>query len=99
MLTQSPLCLYLGQRLELEPEELADLIANIIKYESGGLCYLEVSLELEFAISAPRHAEARYSIDQGSPCPLASLNPFGRELLLSDVFAGLKRPTRIKRIL
>jgi hypothetical protein len=40
-----------------------------------------------------------YSIDQGSPCPLATLNPFGRELLLLDVFAGLKRSTRIKRIL
>jgi hypothetical protein len=40
-----------------------------------------------------------YSIDQGSPCPLATLNPFGRELLLSDVFAGLKRSTRIERIL
>jgi MFS family permease len=23
-----------------------------------------------------------YTIDQGSPCPLATLNPFGRELLL-----------------
>jgi hypothetical protein len=41
----------------------------------------------------------QYSIDQGSPCPLATLNPFGRELLLSDVFAGLKRSTRIERIL
>jgi hypothetical protein len=40
-----------------------------------------------------------YSIDQGSPCPLATLNPFGRELLLLDVFTGLKRSTRIKRIL
>ena len=29
-----------------------------------------------------------YIIDQGSPCPLVILNPFGRELLLSDVFAG-----------
>jgi hypothetical protein len=28
-----------------------------------------------------------YTIDQGPPCPLATLNPFGRELLLSDVLA------------
>jgi hypothetical protein len=31
-----------------------------------------------------------YTIDQGSPCPLATLNPFGRELLLSDVSTGIK---------
>jgi hypothetical protein len=35
----------------------------------------------------------RYIIDQGSPCLLATLNPFGRELLLSDVFTGFKRLT------
>jgi hypothetical protein len=34
-----------------------------------------------------------YTIDQGSPCPLATLNPFGRELLYSDVLAGIKRST------
>jgi hypothetical protein len=31
-----------------------------------------------------------YIIDYGSPCPLATLNPFGRELLLLDVFIGIK---------
>jgi hypothetical protein len=31
-----------------------------------------------------------YTIDQGSPCPLATLNPFGRELLLLDVSTGIK---------
>jgi hypothetical protein len=36
-----------------------------------------------------------YIIDQGSPCPLVTLNPFGRELLLSDVFARSKRSTWI----
>jgi hypothetical protein len=46
-------------RPELEPEELADLIANRIKYESGGLRELDASRELELAISAPRYAEAR----------------------------------------
>jgi len=40
-----------------------------------------------------------YTIDQGSPCPLATLNPFGRELLLSDVSTGFKRSTWIQRIL
>jgi hypothetical protein len=39
----------------------------------------------------------RYTIDQGSPCPLATLNPFGRELLLSDVSTGIKWSTWIKR--
>jgi hypothetical protein len=39
--------------------------------------------------------EALYVIDQGSPCPLATLNPFGRELLLSDGFTGIKRSTWI----
>jgi hypothetical protein len=38
-----------------------------------------------------------YTIDQGSPCPLATLNPFGRELLLSDVFTGIKWSTWIER--
>jgi hypothetical protein len=38
-----------------------------------------------------------YIIDQGSPCPLATLSPFGRELLLLDVFIGFKRSTWIKR--
>jgi Heterokaryon incompatibility protein (HET) len=38
-----------------------------------------------------------YTIDQGSPCPLATLNPFGRELLLSDVSTGFKRSTWIQR--
>jgi hypothetical protein len=37
-----------------------------------------------------------YTIDQGSPCPLATLNPFGQELLLSDVSTGFKRSTWIK---
>jgi hypothetical protein len=36
-----------------------------------------------------------YTIDQGSPCPLATLNPFGRELLLSDVSTGFKQSTWI----
>jgi hypothetical protein len=36
-----------------------------------------------------------YTIDQGSPCPLATLNPFGRELLHSDVLVGIKRSTWI----
>jgi hypothetical protein len=40
-----------------------------------------------------------YTIDQGSPCPLATLNPFGQELLLSDVSTGFKRSTWIQRIL
>ena len=40
-----------------------------------------------------------YTIDQGSPCPLAILNPFGRELLLLDVSTGFKRSTWIQRIL
>jgi hypothetical protein len=34
-------------------------------------------------------------IDQGSPCPLATLNPFGRELLHSNVLAGIKQSTWI----
>jgi hypothetical protein len=34
-----------------------------------------------------------YITDQGSPCPLVTLNPFGRELLLSDVSTGFKRST------
>jgi hypothetical protein len=38
-----------------------------------------------------------YTIDQGSPCPLATLNPFGRELLLSDVSTGIKWSTWIER--
>jgi hypothetical protein len=38
-----------------------------------------------------------YSLDQGCPCPLLTLNPFGRELLLSDVLAGIKRSTWIER--
>jgi hypothetical protein len=38
-----------------------------------------------------------YTIDQGSPCPLATLNPFGRELLLSDISTGFKRSTWIER--
>ena len=38
-----------------------------------------------------------YTIDQGSPCPLATLNPFGRELLLSDVSIGIKWSTWIER--
>jgi hypothetical protein len=37
------------------------------------------------------------TIDQGSPCPLATLNPFGRELLLSDVSTGIKWSTWIER--
>jgi hypothetical protein len=61
------------------------------------------SLRKQMCAIKLRIVEARnptqYSIDQGSPCPLATLNPFGRELLLSDVFAGLKRSTRIERIL
>jgi hypothetical protein len=40
---------------------------------------------------------SNYTIDQGSPCPLATLNPFGRELLLSDVSTGFKRSTWIER--
>jgi hypothetical protein len=38
-----------------------------------------------------------YTIDQGSPCPLATLNPFGRELLLSDVSTGIKWSAWIER--
>jgi hypothetical protein len=45
----------------------------------------------------PAIVEALYTIDQGSPCPLATLNPFGRELLLSDVSTGFKRSTWIER--
>jgi hypothetical protein len=56
--------------------------------------------EFAKACDPPRSKRyTKYSIDQGSPCPLATLNPFGRELLLSDVFAGSKRSTRIERIL
>jgi hypothetical protein len=44
-------------------------------------------------ISAMIREAFRYTIDQGSPCPLATLNPFGRELLLSDVSTGFKRST------
>jgi hypothetical protein len=40
---------------------------------------------------------SHYTIDQGSPCPLATLNPFGRELLLSDVSTGIKWSTWIER--
>jgi hypothetical protein len=40
---------------------------------------------------------AIYTIDQGFPCPLATLNPFGRELLLSDVSTGIKWSTWIER--
>jgi hypothetical protein len=36
-----------------------------------------------------------YSPDQGSPCPALTLNPFGRELLLLGVLAGIKRSTWI----
>jgi hypothetical protein len=39
-----------------------------------------------------------YITDQGSPCPLVTLNPFGRELLHLDVFTGFKRSTWIQRI-
>jgi hypothetical protein len=38
-----------------------------------------------------------YNIDHRSPCPLVTLNPFGRELLLLDVFTGFKRSTWIQR--
>jgi hypothetical protein len=38
-----------------------------------------------------------YIINQGSPCRLATLNPFGRELLLSDVSTGIKWSTWIGR--
>jgi hypothetical protein len=41
---------------------------------------------------------ARYITDQGPPCPLLTLNPFGRELLLLDVFTGIKWSTWIQRI-
>jgi hypothetical protein len=41
----------------------------------------------------------RYITDQGSPYPLVTLNPFGRELLLSDVSTGFKRSTWIERTL
>jgi hypothetical protein len=41
----------------------------------------------------------RYIIDQGSPYPLATLNPFSRELLLLDVFIGFKWSTWIQKIL
>jgi hypothetical protein len=60
---------------------------------------VQVFKDLDFSFEYKTEAPQRYSIDQGSPCPLATLNPFGRELLLSDVFAGLKRSTRIERIL
>ena len=40
---------------------------------------------------------ASYTINQGSPRPLATLNPFGRELLLLDVSTGFKRSTWIQR--
>jgi hypothetical protein len=45
--------------------------------------------------STSHHHRIRYSIGQGCPCPLLTLNPFGRELLLSDVLARIKRSTRI----
>jgi hypothetical protein len=38
-----------------------------------------------------------YIIDQGYPCPLVTLNPFGRKLLLSDVSTGIKWSTWIER--
>jgi hypothetical protein len=58
-------------------------------------------LDAEAREKVPKHVEidahmgrtnvARNIIDQRSPCPLATLNPFGRELLLSDVLAGINR--------
>jgi hypothetical protein len=56
----------------------------------------EDSPSFEFIILCGRRY---YITDQGSPCPLAALNPFGRELLLSDVSTGFKRSTWIQRIL
>jgi hypothetical protein len=47
--------------------------------------------------SATARGASSYTIDQGSPCPLATLNPFGRELLLSDVSTGIKWSTWIER--
>ena len=38
-------------------------------------------------------------IDHGSPCPLLALNTFEQMLLHSDVLAGVKRSTWIKRTL
>jgi hypothetical protein len=37
-----------------------------------------------------------YTTDQRSPCPLATLNPFGRELLLSDVLVRINQRPRSK---
>jgi hypothetical protein len=51
------------------------------------------------AVSSRSVAREIYITDQGSPCPLVALNPFGRELLLSDGSLGFKRSTWIQRIL
>jgi hypothetical protein len=42
---------------------------------------------------------SHYIINQGSPYPLVTLNRFSQELLLSDVFTGIKWSTLIKRTL
>jgi hypothetical protein len=52
---------------------------------------------LRVEISLVLHS--RYIINQGSPYPLVTLNPFSQELLLSDVFTGIKWSTLIKRTL
>jgi hypothetical protein len=49
---------------------------------------LGFSLGLTPQPQVPQH-HFIYIIDQGSSCPLVTLNPFGRELLLSDVLAGI----------
>jgi hypothetical protein len=68
---------------------LCAFVIYMLWWRKPRLVYESTKLEGEWV-------EPLYIIDQGSPCRLATLNPFGRELLLSDVFTVSKRSTWIE---
>jgi len=83
-------CLVGVEAVSLEREDVALRMCSV-----GGFETLSASPRLRQL--ADSSSLRRYTIDQGSPCPLATLNPFGRELLLSDVSTGIKWSTWIER--